>query len=177
MKKILGLMLTVASVSYSFAGNTYIDGNIGVFNPPTSFYSASVGLNANIGYMFNPYFGLEGGLTYSPLNVAENTSAVNVTSDYFGLDVAVKGLLPLSRSFGLYGKLGLSENWYNSTVSVGGLSASASGDSTGGLVGVGAQFNLTRNWSMHLENDYTFLFSPDGISNPNLAMLGVEYKF
>lgn len=177
MKKILMALLSVASIAPVFAGSTYIDGNFGAFSAPSTYYSTSFGFNANVGYQFNPYFGLEGGFTYSPLSVANSTFSNNVNANYYSVDVAAKGLLPLSREFSLYGKAGLSENWYSTTISAGGLSASGTGDSAGAIFGLGAQFNISRNWSLHLEDDYTVLFNADGVSNPNIAMIGFGYKF
>lgn len=157
MKKILVLVLSAVSICSFAAGNTtYVDANIGV---NTS--ASSLALNADVGYMLNQYLGLEGGLTYSPNGGSWGANGV----DYWMFDGAVKGVLPLSNMFALYGKLGIAFNTYSS--SCGGCSNS----DVGLLIGAGAQFNLSNKWSLHLE-DYT---STGG--NPNMFVFGGQYNF
>ncbi len=147
MKKILLILLSVCAIE-SYAENVYVDGDIG-FN--TSW--GSFAWNIDGGYMFNKNLGLEGGLTYSS----------GWLSDYWMFDGAVKGVLPMSDVVLLYGKAGLalnSNSGYNS------------GANLGLLFGLGAQFNLNKYWSLHVE-DYT----STGYANPNFLMFGGQYDF
>ena len=150
MKKILGIILfsvTVASYatnnSYGGTDSVYVDANIGI---NTS--NNNLGLNANVGYLFNRYYGVEAGLTGS--------------DNYFMYDAAVKGVLPLSNLVNLYGKLGAGVNNYSGTNSP---------TTVGLLYGAGVGFNIAHNWELHVE-DYTVTGA-----NPNFLMFGGQYKF
>lgn len=169
MKKILMLLAGISLISTASAV-TYLDADIGL---NTSW--STLGLNADAGYMFNKYVGLEGGLTYSPGYSYSGGAGGSYNSSYWMLDGAVKGVLPLSDVFALYGKLGLAFNHYTSSwdgCNGGGCgSPSYSGSNVGLLVGAGAQFNLSRQWSLHLE-DYTSTGS-----NPNFLMFGGQFNF
>ena len=63
-----------------------------------------MGGNTNIGYLFNQYFAIEGGLTYLRNN---GYNGWNQNPYYIG-NIAVKGILPLNNIFDLFGKAGLS---------------------------------------------------------------------
>lgn len=159
MKK-LSLLVALLSASSVLAfaddGQVYIDASI--------IAPRMVGLNANAGYLFNQYLGLEGGLTYIP------SSGVNWvgTQSYYMFDGAIKGILPLGDIFSLYGKVGLGLNEYSMS-SYGNNYAGQS--NLGLLLGAGAAFNLSKDWSLHVED-----IQVTG-NNPNLLMFGAEYKF
>jgi len=157
MKILLVALLAVAATIAS--AETYIDANIGA-NTTWS----TLGLNANAGYMFNPYIGAEGGFTYS-----FGGTANSAYGSYYMFDAAAKGVLPLSSIFSLYGKLGVGYNTYSAW----GCSNCGNVNSNVGLlVGAGAQFNLSKNWSLHVE-DYTVT----GSGNPNMLMAGGQFTF
>ena len=167
MKKILALILLGAGVNSYAADPVYIDANIGV---NTSWNS--LGLNADIGYMFNKYFAVEGGFTYSPGYTYNYGYASSYSSSYSMFDVAAKGTLPLSNVFDLYGKLGIGFNNYSTWNGCNGCSGPGYYNSNVGILYVvGGQFHLARNWSLHLE-DYT-VTGP----NPNFLMFGAQYNF
>jgi hypothetical protein len=87
MKKIL-LTLLVSICATSFADtDVYINANIGLNTDD----STTVAYNANVGYMLNNYFGIEGGYTWNNTN-------------YW--DAAIKAVLPIPL-IELYGKAGL----------------------------------------------------------------------
>lgn len=167
MRKIL-LVLAIAgaNVTAYADGPVYIDAGIGL---NTSW--SSLAYNANLGVLVNKYLGVEGGLTYSS-GYTYNYSGLTYNSDYFMYDVAVKGILPLTQEFALYGKLGAGFNNYSSWNGCNGCGGpSYSGTNTGLLYGAGAKLTLSRSWSLHLE-DYTVTGS-----NPNLLMFGGEFNF
>ena len=170
MKKLLALLLAASSI-VAFAGNPYVDANLGV---NTSW--SALGLNANGGYMFNKNVGVEGGLTYSPGYTYNWGPGYNYSSSYYMFDGAVKGVLPLNSQFSLYGKLGLAFNNYSSTWNgcngyYGCSGPAYSGSNVGLLVGAGAQYNLSRAWSLHVED-----FTSTG-PNPNFLVFGAQYNF
>lgn len=173
MKKLLiaCLMATTGIAS----AEAYLDANAGV---NTTWGSPAFNINA--GYMFNQYFGVEGGLTYSGGDT-ETLGTISSTSSYYMLDMAAKGVLPLSSRFALYGKLG-GAGGYNINNFVGALSPVMPTGLSGGLfLGAGAQFNLSNNWSLHLEDIQTINFESiqlfSGHSNPNILLLGGQFNF
>ena len=93
----------------------YVEGNVGwshlsdVNFPNSSFSKDGFAGNANLGYKFNPYFGMELGGTYyatSDIKFAGETIAHN---HLYGFDLAGKGILPFSDTgFELFAKLGVS---------------------------------------------------------------------
>ncbi|RTK95238.1 MAG: hypothetical protein EKK64_07295 [Neisseriaceae bacterium] len=147
-KLFIGLLGLVAVQAYA---DVYVDGNIGL----NTTYGAFA-WNVDGGYMINKNLGLEGGLTYSSGSYYWN-------SDYWMFDGAVKGVLPLSDVFALYGKAGLALNSYTGEYSNANL---------GILLGVGAQFNLDRYWTLHVED-----YASTGYANPNFLMFGGQYNF
>lgn len=132
--------------------------------------------------MFNKYVGLEGGFTYSPgSSTTWNNgwgSSASSSSDYYMLDAAVKGVLPLTEQFSLFGKLGIANNTYTWSGSAcdgnNCANSSSSWSNTGLLIGAGAAFNLSRQWQLHLE-DYTS--TGNNGNNPNFFMFGGQYNF
>lgn len=92
----------------------YLEGNAGWSNPQNKNYGAGTstsntgfGWNANVGFKFMPYLGLEGGYTkYGDTNV--NANGTKVAKDvHFSYDLAFKGILPLSDTGAeLFAKLG-----------------------------------------------------------------------
>lgn len=181
MKKIILALLGVIAVTTVFADDmssvnnpVYIDANAGIMNSIGTGTNTSFATNLNVGYMFNQYLGVEGGGFYSPVNTNNSGFSLN----YYSFDGAVKGVLPLSNVFDLYGKLGLAYNTFDASASAGGFSVSSTQNSWGALMGVGAQFNISHQWSLHIEDDYIAQFNaPTGIDNPNLVLAGAEFKF
>lgn len=132
-----------------------------------------MGLNANGGYMFNKYFGAEAGFTYST-GYNYSWGPFSYTSNYWMLDAAVKGVLPLNDMFSVYGKLGIAYNNYSGNWDCAGFycgTPAYSGSNTGVLLGAGVEYKLSKQLSLHLE-DYTST-GP----NPNFLMFGVNFNF
>ena len=153
----------------------YINVNTGIakiYNLPTGSWSGSL----NAGYNLNQNIALEGGYNL----LASSQFGATVTSNIF--DVAVKGTLPLSEAFSVYGRAGLG-------FGVDGWSGSASGtpswlcddqyNSTYGtaLLGIGGSFKLSRSVDLRLE-DYAFVpFSNTMSGTINTVALGAQYNF
>lgn len=189
MKKLLIILASISGIAAADVNPIYIDANIGYLSAPSSEWNGSMAFNANAGYQFNQYIALEGGVTGSSLNSNSNTSfgGSAPSGSYWAADVAAKGILPLAEAFALYGKAGISYNWYNVSSSFAGFSNDNSLSTAGLLLGIGAQFNLTKQWSLHLEDNYTVLFNSSNssagsytntsYSNPNVVMFGAQYNF
>ncbi len=143
MKKLLAILLTLTGSSVFAAGPVYIDANIGT-STGSSYNFAG---NANAGYMFNRYFGVEGGFTAS--------------NNYYLYDVAAKGVLPLGDVVDLYGKLGFGLSNYNGP--------NANGDI---FYGAGVAFHIAPDWQLHVED-----FSAASSYNPNFLMVGAQFNF
>lgn len=170
MKKLLLTLLSGLSVMSATANiiGPYADANIGI---NTSW--STLGLNANAGYMFNKYLGVEGGFTYSP-GYSYNWGSGTYSTSYFMFDAAAKGVLQLNNEFALFGKLGLGFNNYNSWDGCSGYNCSGPsyyGSNVGLLFGIGGQYSISKNLALQLQ-DYTVTGS-----NPNFFMFGVQYKF
>ncbi|MBY0379532.1 MAG: outer membrane beta-barrel protein [Burkholderiales bacterium] len=151
------LVILCATSCISANASPYVDGNIGANTSENT-----LSINGNGGYMLNKYFGAEAGLTYS--------------SKYLIFDGAAKGILPLNSQFSLFGKLGIAFTNYSGSSSscgqYGGCSdATNSSSSLGVLIGVGAEYNLSKQISLHVE-DYTTTGS-----NINFLMFGTQYNF
>lgn len=143
-----------------------------VYNLPTGSWSGSL----NAGYNLNQNLALEGGYNL----LASSQFGATATSNIF--DVAVKGTLPLSETFSLYGRAGIG-------LGIDGWSGSASGtpswlcddqyNSTYGtaLLGIGGSFKLSRSFDLRLE-DYAFVpFSNTMNGGINIVSVGAQYNF
>ncbi len=168
MKKLISCLILSSITSIYAANPVYIDLNGGV---NTSWNALGLGFAA--GYKFNRYFSLEGGLTYSP-GYNYQWGGGTYSSNYWMLDAAAKGVLPLSNVFDLYAKLGIGFNNYTTSWSGCGGACNGpaySGSNVGVLYGLGGAFHISRNWELHLE-DYT-----TSGPNPNFLMFGAQYNF
>lgn len=88
MKKILlAILAMVISTSIFASTDVYVNANAGV----STGYDYSGAYNANVGYMFNDYFAIEGGYTW------------NQGNNFW--DGAIKGILPIP-FIDIYGKAG-----------------------------------------------------------------------
>lgn len=115
-----------------------------------------------VGYRFNDFFGLEAG--YVDLGAAEYSAegVLDIGGTAFGFDastsfessgptVAAVGMLPVSESFDLYGKLGIFFADTEISVDVEGESDSVSSTSEDTFVGAGLAWRVGENWSLHFE--------------------------
>jgi opacity protein-like surface antigen len=167
MKKILLTTLSLVTIMSAYASDpVYIDADVGL---NTSWNNYALGLDA--GYSFGRHLAAEVGYTYSP-GYTYNYSGGSYNTNYYMFDIAAKGTLPITDTFNIYGKLGAGYNNYNSWGGCNGCSGpSYSGTNTGIFYGGGAEFVISREWNLHLE-DYTVTGS-----NPNFLMFGATYKF
>jgi OOP family OmpA-OmpF porin len=150
----------------------------GISNPVKD--ESDTGFKIYGGYQFNKNLGAEigyvdgGKATFSGsgipvLGIGPFSGDAKATAFTF----AAVGTLPLNESFALTGKIGLAA--WDSKVSANatGLSGSASDSGTDLLYGVGARYNLNKNWGVTL--DYEVVDVSDG--SFNMSSLGLRYKF
>lgn len=156
MKKILGAILGLASFA-AFASNAdnavYIDANIGMNTSYSSGTGASNGtvnqsggyfLGGNFGVNVNRYLGLEVGYTNAWVNYGGGSGQYG-TIQYGLTDFAVRGTIPLGEVFDLYGRIGIAG--YDNSPN----GAAMSVNNLGALYGMGAEWNLSKQWALSLE--------------------------
>lgn len=180
MKKLLILIAStwaITSVDADSLSGAYINLNTGV---ATQQFSSSAGIPAtiNAGYRFNPYLAVEGGYSF----IYSNQYGANFYNNI--ADVAVKGTLPLSSIFALYGRLGGGANMFSWNGTLNECAATwycANKNSTNfvAMGSVGASFKLSKHFDLRVEDT---LFVPIGGGNLqtgqiNLVLGGVQFNF
>lgn len=133
----------------------------------------------NAGYNFNRAFALEGG---AALLAGQQYNAADTAQMIF--DMAIKGTIPLSDVFSLYGRLGagFSTYTYNGAQNSGpSWFANSSGviNSMVGLGSVGGSFKLDRHFDLRVEDTYYIPLGSSGVTSGNInqALVGVQYNF
>ena len=165
---LLGCALAALSVNVIAAEDKTGRGYVGVGYSPLTFSVEDApdwdlaALAVRGGYYFNKYFSVEGRLGFG---VGDDTKTVStapqedikIEIDYM-LGVYAVGHLPLSDRFQLYGLVGYTKGELTATLIQTG--ESSSDDDSDLSYGVGAEYDMTNNWSLGLE--YTAYF--DGAS-------------
>jgi OOP family OmpA-OmpF porin len=195
-----GLVLCAAAASVSaFAAAQTADGwylgtSVGRSNVKITDENASAddkrqgtgtGFKLYGGYQFNDYFALEG--QYIRLATAKyhtiHSGGYQLDESYkiSGLALDAVGILPISDSFSLLGKLGVMQMQIQSDWQFGSESPGSGKDSrTTPLIGIGAEYKLTPALALRAEYEYygklhsddnTFKISTDMLS------IGMRYTF
>ncbi|MES2511328.1 MAG: outer membrane beta-barrel protein [Pseudomonadota bacterium] len=133
------------------------------------------------GYQFTPNWGVEAqysDLGSRDLTLRNGAGAVTATGSYKNsqFSVAGTGTLPLSSSFSLLGKLGVTAN--NNRLSVVGVTDR--GNTTSLMLGVGVAYNFTPALSARLEyEDFGTVAkdAPGGSVRANAYSLSLKYAF
>lgn len=186
MRKILAILLCGMSfggyaadttiANNSDTSDVYVNVNTGFAtfaNLPTGSWAGAL----NVGYNFNQALAIEIGDTLLPSSQLGTTT---VTENVF--DVAVKGTLPLTEMFSLYGRLGLGvgSNSWSGTAPVGNCILCGSGlNSTYGvgLAGIGASFKLSQRFDLRIEDYALIPFQNTYTGTANVVTGGVQYNF
>lgn len=141
---------------------------------------------ANLGYQFNKYLALEAGYLNLGQSKATYTHAgqtVTEKNTFGGFDAAVKGILPVTSQFSLFGKAGAVDEHDDADLSVAGVSSRQHSNKWVPMVGLGTSFNLTDNVALNVQDIYAFRtnYKYKGISTfmpgINSVLAGVSYKF
>lgn len=136
-----------------------------------------IGFKVLAGYQFNRYFAVEGGyIDFGKFGTTVNTiggqATIEVKADGWFADLV--GILPLTNNFSLFGKLGVLWGTNETTASSsGGLTVTGTGknDDLSGLLGIGVQFDITRNFA--LRGEYEFYSEVGGTNGGDTSYLGV----
>lgn len=169
--------IAVNAMADDNSNNIYINANTGIATMsslPTGSWMGSI----NAGFNIVPkYFGVEAGYNIITGNQFQNAQA---TTNIF--DVAVKGTLPLTDTFGIYGRAGLGygiSGWTGQAQGANNL-CNCNYDSNFGtyLVGAGVTFKVSEHFDLRLE-DYAFLpFNNNTmIGSTNIVAFGTQYNF
>jgi OOP family OmpA-OmpF porin len=161
-------------------------GNQGITSS-SSLDSNDTAYSLNIGYKFNPYFAVEGGYVdlgkygFQSNVTAPAATTVNGSYKVDGVNLSAVGILPLNNGFSVYGKAGVFRAKTDLDVSSPGTVAtsSASHHSTNPTYGLGAAYDITKDWTAKLEwNRYHEVGdSSTGKDNIDLYTVGVAYNF
>ena len=144
------------------------------------------------GYQFNRYFALEGGVGMLPLMQVSSTYNKTTGSNpgqrtktnwaaVGHLYVAVKGMLPITNQFGLFGKagfdgMGLAYNKpYDPANEDSNNGTSASG--VGTYLAVGASYNFSPKWAGNVSYNQINVTSGSTKFDSSYGTLGVTYLF
>ena len=138
------------------------------------------GLGANLGYMINPYIGLEVLYYANPYHVSNSFFDIDygVLNQIYGGDIKLN--LPLGQHFSIfakggYGGVSISINATNpinnTTIDLG------SGSASGGLVGGGFGYSFNQHSELTLESDGIILSSANDNGNPYYGFIGLVYNY
>lgn len=207
MKKTIIALTLAAASTVAFAQNTgfYVGGGVGVSDTKFNSSDFSVGV-ATIreskdrtdtawklfgGYDFNKNLAIEAGYTdlgnpkykYAGVGILAGLSA-QATADQTAWFVAAKGTLPISQQFNLFGKLGVTSNHLKVSMSASlpGFSGSASKTHTDALIGVGAEYLVTKNVGIRAEYENYGRFGGDvqnstGRTKADVWSISASFKF
>lgn len=151
--------LAIMSVPYGW----YLEGNAGSshlsnVSYPGSSSSSGIGGNANIGYKFMPFLGVEAGYTqYATTSIDDATDTKAASIKHYTYDIAARGILPISTSgFEAFAKLGVmritsSTSITNSTAAAGLGIASGSSSASGAYLGAGAQYYFIPEMAVNVQ--------------------------
>lgn len=161
---------------------TGVDGNQGIAPSTLSGGNTSRGLvKLYGGYQITPNWGIEG--QYSDLGtrdlILRNAAGVTTATGSYKnsqFSIAGTGTLPLSSSFSLFGKLGVTANANQLTV----VGVRDSGNTTSLLLGLGVAYNITPALSARLEyEDFGNVAkdAPGGTVRASGYSLSLKYAF
>jgi OOP family OmpA-OmpF porin len=149
----------------------------GVSNPVVD--DSDSGFKIYGGFQFNKHLGAEigyvdaGKATFSGSAIPSlGIGAFSGEIKFTAITFAAVGTLPLNESFALFGKAGLAAWDAKASANVVGVSGSVDDSGTDLLYGIGARYNLNRNWGVTLEYE-----AVDAEGTVSMTSLGVRYKF
>ena len=188
-----GLSLAIALLALStsaLADNTtpnkhtgfYVGAGLGAIVTTDIVYDEpGFGLGANLGYMINPYIGLEVLYYLNPYYVNNSLTLFNITDEFsvlnqiYGGDVKLN--LPLGNNFAIFAKGG----YGGVTVSVNtpstatDIETTSSSSKSGVLVGGGLSYSFGSHSELSLESDGIVLTSSN--ANSYYGFVGLVYNY
>lgn len=168
MKRILLLLITLLSLSqYAIASvpvGWYVEGDIGGsrvssanLGTGTSNKNSGVAFGLNAGYKFMPFFSAEiGGIKYANVNINAPSGTQAATDKVYSVDLAGKGIWPVSAAFDLFAKLGVAYihsdiTIKNATAATGLGIPKGTNSNTNAFFGIGAEYFYTPNFPIVLQ--------------------------
>jgi OOP family OmpA-OmpF porin len=122
------------------------------------------------GVRLNRNFAIEGFYgNWGEVQVDTGAASAKVEASTFG--VAALGIVPLGERFELFGKVGIGSTEQKATASAGGASATAAESGSDVLYGLGAGFNITRNFGLRAEWERL------KDSEVDIFSAGLQYRF
>lgn len=179
--------MTSVSATEAFNPSAYVGGGLGFsdfkFDCPSGFSCSRPDVNFKLlgGYQFSPNFAIEGGYTnFGTIKARYQNSEGKARLHSFTL--AGLGIVPLTNEAQLFGKLGMHFSSGKGSVDNPDIKfhVSDSYHKNGLLLGVGMQYDFTKNFAGRLEYEYLhFGNNPLSVdkSSLNLFSLGLLYKF
>ena len=179
MKKLLITILCATSMT-AFAATeegAYAGGNLG-FGNVDSLKNLDLGINLNAGYQFNQYLALEGDYTYfSSADTWQSTPAATQTGNAMYFIGAIKGTLPLTNRFSVYGKAGIGFAYSSLSATPNFANGSTSAMSPASLLGAGLKYDITPKLAVNVEDMNYINTVQNGLGNANLIGIGASYNF
>lgn len=132
------------------------------------------------GYKFHTNLAIEGAyvdLGSYPASGSFQGIPFNVRSDVTGLTVQAVGMVPVGDYLTLLGRAGLIHWSIDSSGQVGGGFGAVSDDGVDLALGIGAQFNLTRNFGLRADFDLYPKLGNDDTGEEDLTMISVGMVF
>ena len=164
----------------------------GLSNTGYSANNSDTGWKLFAGYKFHPNFAVEGGyvdlgkFSASTIITAVNGTPIVPTSLTFsikateGFFVSGLGIWPVNNQFSMFGKVGGYNMKTEATASVLGINISDNARNNGWLLGLGGQFDFTKNVGLRLEWErFNEVGDKDktGQGDVGLLSLGLVYRF
>lgn len=199
-------LLASASIAPAFAGDVYVLGAVGqskfsadkgaidqelVHAGATSLASSldenDTAYKIQLGYQLTPNLAIEGGyvdLGKAGYSASYTGGAAQGSVKASGINIAALGILPLNDSFSVFARLGTIRAKVEASASATGPGGAASGSvsSTDWKAnwGIGASYNVTRQFGVRLEYEQFHKLGDSGTTGEgdvNLLSLGLSWKF
>lgn len=183
--------MAVSDQSASNASGIYVDGNVGYgkvnrFKYPgqgiSNFSNSGFTWRTDLGYQFNRYVALETGYTRFA-DVKASQGNFSETLKNYGIDLLVKGILPINNQWNVFAKAGAvylhtkqtASNIGNYITYFNSASGAATDDQYGPELALGTSYYLTKHVDVSLQGVAMFAGGTDVSTYAGYAGLG--YKF
>ncbi|HLX53381.1 MAG TPA: outer membrane beta-barrel protein [Aquella sp.] len=127
------------------------------------------------GYNFNQFWAFEVGI----ITLTQSGGPFNQNVDIY--DASIKGTLPLSQMFDVYGQFGGAYSLpgpVGGSVPAGGIKFPSSTQSSWSFMsGVGVDFNVNKNFAVNLSDLFYYGQSAGLQGNTDVLLLGLKYQF
>jgi outer membrane protein W len=160
----------------------------GIFYPQGDLKELNTGFNGEFayGYRFNKNLAFELGSGYMQVGKTYRTAvdgtALSLKESVYAipLTLTVKGILPLNKAFEVYGLVGGGGYYIHnrstfSDADLGRFSGTGHSLTYGGFAGIGANYNITREWFVGLEGKYLVTDRPK--ITTNIAGVAADTNF